>query len=164
MAQAIDADSYTQGESMNLRQWKWVVVMLSFCSTRLLAQASQEKSENGAVLVYADIAGASFGLPANKAVALTTVTTVVGGRPITTFLSAVSPDKTVLWAPSIGVAVTAWKFFVPFIDVTVFNRGKATATAGPQTVVFEDTGNTFAYNAGLTVMAGKSKRRAFVEM
>jgi hypothetical protein len=149
------------------------LLLLCLCSTVPFVQAQgvvsesvpehRPPSESGAINFYLGGGGVSFGLPANRAIALTSISSTVKGKTTTTTLSAVSPEKSVLYAPSIGASVRAWKFIVPFVDMTVFSRGTATATAGPQTVVLEDTGNTFSVTGGLRLVAGKSRTRGFVE-
>ena len=111
--------------------------------------ADAPKNENGAVQFYLDY-GASFGLPANRAVVL------VGST------SAISPQKNTLYAPGFGVAVTAWKCLVPFVDVTAYDTGTATATVGTVTAKLTDK-NTVTTNLGLRVVRGKSKLRGYAE-
>lgn len=113
------------------------------------AQNQPPANENGAVLFYAD-SGWSFGLPAVRA-----AVSIPGVG------SAVSPEKKTLIAPSFGVGVTAWKFLVPFVDFTVYDTGKATATVGPLTSQVE--ADTLSFNAGVRLVAGKSKVRGYAQ-
>jgi hypothetical protein len=111
--------------------------------------ANNRTSENGAVNFYAD-SGWSFGLPAVRA-----AVSVPG------LGSAISPDKKTLVAPDFGLTVTAWRFIVPFADVTIFDTGKASATVGSFTS--QAQADTLAFNSGVRLVAGKSRVRAYAE-
>jgi hypothetical protein len=133
-----------------------VFLMASSCS---FAQAppEPEQSEAGAVNIYAE-GGPSIGLPASRADAFILA-------PNGSILAeAVSPYQTTLGSASLGATVTAWKFLAPLVDLTIFDRGKATATAGPISATSEDQGNTFALNAGMRMIAGKNRVRGFFEI
>jgi hypothetical protein len=106
-------------------------------------------NENGAIVFYAD-SGWSFGLPAVRA-----AVSIPGVG------SAISPEKKTLIAPSFGVGVTAWKFVVPFVDFTVYDTGKATATVG--SLSSQVQADTLTFNAGARLVGGKSKVRGYAE-
>jgi len=114
-----------------------------------MAQTTPASNENGALQVYAD-GGWSFGLPAVRALA-----SVQG------LGSVISPEKKTLAAPSFGVTVTAWKFLVPFADLTVYDTGKATASIGGATATSE--ASTWSFNGGARFVAGKSRLRGYGE-
>jgi hypothetical protein len=112
------------------------------------SQNSPTPSETGAVLVYAD-SGWSFGLPSVQAFV------TVGD------VSATSPLKKTLIAPSFGVGVRAWKFLMPFADFTAYDTGKATASVG--SVSSQVQADTLTINGGLRLIGGKGKLRGYGE-
>jgi hypothetical protein len=59
------------------------------------------------------------------------------------------------------MGVTARKFLVPFIDFTVYDAGKATATVG--SVSSQANGSNWSFIGGLRLVAGKSKARPYAQ-
>lgn len=128
---------------------KLTLVVCLVSSVPALAQsAPAAANETGAVNFYFD-SGWSFGLPANRAIAQ------LGN------VTAISPEKKTLVAPSFGVTVTAWKYLVPFFDVGGYSAGKATASVG--TVRSEVEGDIWTFNGGLRLVGGRSKVRPYAE-
>ena len=118
-------------------------------SVSALAQTPAPQSENGA-FNFSLSSGWSFGLPANRA-----AISVPGGP------SAISPEKKTLIAPSFGVGFTAWRFIVPFFDLTAYDAGKATASVG--SFKSEVEGEILTINGGVRLIPGKSRVRPYVE-
>jgi hypothetical protein len=112
--------------------------------------ADDTKSETGALHFYLD-GGGSFGLPANRA------SVTVGS------VTATSPRKTALGAVGVGAAVTAWRWVVPFVDVTAYDAGTASASVGPVNVTVADK-NTFSTTIGTRLVKGAGSNRAFVQL
>jgi len=111
-------------------------------------QTQKPANENGSILFYGD-GGWSFDLPAVRAGAIFGSTNII------------SPERTTLASPSFGINVTAWRFLVPFVDFTLYDTGKATASIGP--VTSQASATTWSFNGGLRVVAGKSRVRGYAE-
>jgi len=124
-------------------------LILLVLSAGAYAQKPADPGENGAVILYGG-SGWSFGLPAVRA-----------GVSVPGAGTALSPEKKTLIAPSVGVGVRAWRWVTPFVDFTAYDTGKATAQVG--SVRSEVSADTYSVNAGVRLIAGKSKARGYVE-
>ena len=113
------------------------------------SEGKKAPSESGAVSLYG-AGGWSFGLPAVRAAV------AVGSA------SAMSPEKKMLAAPSVGVGVRAWKFLVPFVELTAYDTGKATVSVGNYSSQVQ--ADTLSVIGGMRFVAARSTLRAYAEL
>ena len=112
---------------------------------------SASSSETGAFTLYST-AGWSFGLPAVQA-----VVSVPGVG------SVASPEKKTLPMYGFGAGVRAWKFLVPFAELSAIDTGKAYAQIG--TLRSEAQADTFSFIGGFKLMpGGHSRLRPYAEI
>ena len=126
-----------------------ILVLPAIGAAGLSAQTQAPKTENGAVN-FSFASGWSFGFPAVRA-----AVSIPGVG------SAISPERTSLPAYSAGVSVRAWKFLVPFAEISGIDTGKAFAQVS--SLRSEVEANTYAFHGGLRVVSSKSKIRPYAE-
>ncbi len=110
---------------------------------------STPKLEGGAVNLYTNW-GWSFGLPSVQA-----MVSVPGVG------TAVSPLKKTLPGYELGMSVRAWKFLVPFVEVTGFDTGKAFAQVG--SARSDASATTYAVNGGLRLVSSHGRLRPYAQ-
>lgn len=115
------------------------VLIMGYVVSPIRLQAQDPTSleeENGAVVAWGDI-GWSFGLPKTQAIV------TVGG------VTAATPKRDVLLAPTAGVGIRIKRHFVPFFAFMFYDTGSATATVGSTTANITST--SLGYHGGLRV-------------